>query len=43
MIILGQAQINIALSILLIILFGHAYFNMNRKKQPTCYICGLWH
>jgi len=27
-----QAQINIVLSILLIILIGHAYFNMNRKK-----------
>lgn len=27
-----QIQINIVLSILLIILLGHAYFNMNRKK-----------
>lgn len=30
--VLLQVQINIVLSILLIILFGHAYFNMNRKK-----------
>jgi len=32
MIILGQVQINIILSILLSILLGHAYFNINRKK-----------
>lgn len=32
MIILGQAQINIVLSILLFILLVHAYLNMNRKK-----------
>jgi len=30
--ILVQSQINIVLSILLVILLGHAYFNMNRKK-----------
>ncbi len=32
MVILLQVQINIVLSILLIILLGHAYFNMNKKK-----------
>ena len=32
MIILGQVQTNIVLSILLAILLVHAYFNMNRKK-----------
>lgn len=32
MMVLLQVQINIVLSILLVILFGHAYFNINRKK-----------
>lgn len=32
MMVLLQVQINIVLSILLIVLFGHAYFNINRKK-----------
>ena len=30
---LVPTQINIVLSILLIILLGHAYFNMNRKTK----------
>src|SRR5471030_344179 len=32
MIILSPVQVNIVLFILLIILFGHTYFNMNRKN-----------
>lgn len=35
MIILAKAQINIVLSILLIILLGHAYLSMNRKKATN--------
>lgn len=37
MVILVQIQINIVLSILLILLLVHAYFNMNRKKITNRY------
>ena len=40
MAILLQIQLNIVFSILLIILLGHAYFNMNRKK--TTNIIFMW-
>jgi len=41
MVILLQVQINIVLSILLIILLGHAYFNINRKKATNRLFIGI--